>query len=133
LLPCGHIASAYDSKYGWPVTITDENMFDAPYGAPSAGPAPYRVYEITPRLVYAFGTSDNLGVRSTRFHLPSTDSAFDVQQRRVMCSSGAGSIGRPMASRPVPGLAPGGVHTAADLLGFGEPATPTRASADRSG
>lgn len=64
------IASAYDSKYGWPVTITGENMFDAPYGAPTAGPPPYRVYEITPRLVYAFGTSGSLGVRSTRFHLP---------------------------------------------------------------
>ena len=63
------IATAYDSKYGWPVTITDENMFDAPYGAPIAGPPPYRVYEITPTVVYAFGTSDNLGVRSTRFHL----------------------------------------------------------------
>jgi hypothetical protein len=61
------IASAYDSKYGWPVTITKQNMFDAPYGAPTAGPPPYRAYEITPRLVYAFGTSDNLGVRSTRF------------------------------------------------------------------
>ena len=64
------IATAYDSKYGWPVSITDENMFTAPYGAPTAGPPPYRVYEISPRLVYAFGTSDNLGVRSTRFHLP---------------------------------------------------------------
>ena len=63
------IATADDSKYGWPVTITDENMFDAPYGAPIAGPPPYRVYEITPTVVYAFGTSDNLGVRSTRFHL----------------------------------------------------------------
>jgi hypothetical protein len=64
------IASAYDRKYGWPVTITDQNMFDAPYGAPTAGPPPYRVYEITPRFVYAFGTSDNLGVRSTRFRFP---------------------------------------------------------------
>ena len=64
------VAAAYDSKYGWPVTITDENMFHAPYGAPTAGPPPYRVYEITPGLVYAFGTSDSLGVRSTRFHLP---------------------------------------------------------------
>ena len=63
------IAAAYDSKYGWPVTITDENMFDAPYGAPTAGAPPYRAYEIAPRFVYAFGTSDNLGVRSTRFHL----------------------------------------------------------------
>src|SRR5437868_1172830 len=34
------IASAYDSNYGWPVTITEENMFDAPYGAPTAGPPP---------------------------------------------------------------------------------------------
>lgn len=33
-------------------------------------PPPYRAYEITPRVVYAFGTSDNLGARSTRFHLP---------------------------------------------------------------
>ena len=64
------IASAYDSKYGWPVTITGQNMFDAPYGAPTAGPPPYRVYEITPKFVYAFGTSDNLGARSTRFHFP---------------------------------------------------------------
>jgi hypothetical protein len=61
------VAAAYDDKYGWPVTITDENMFGAPYGAPTAGPPPYRVYEIGPRLVYAFGTGDDLGVRSTRF------------------------------------------------------------------
>jgi uncharacterized pyridoxamine 5'-phosphate oxidase family protein len=63
------IAAAYDGKYGWPVTVTDENVFDAPYGAPTAGPPPYRAYEITPRFVYAFGTSDNLGARSTRFRL----------------------------------------------------------------
>ena len=61
------VAAAYGDKYGWPVTITDENMFDAPYGAPTAGSPPYRVYEITPRHVYAFGTGDDLGVRSTRF------------------------------------------------------------------
>lgn len=64
------IASAYGSKYNWPVTVTNENMFDAPYGAPAAGPPPYRAYEITPRLVYAFGTDNNLGVRSTRFRFP---------------------------------------------------------------
>lgn len=63
------VAAAYDEKYGWPLTITDENMFDAPYGAPTAGPPPYRAYEITPKLVYAFGTGDDLGVRSTRFRL----------------------------------------------------------------
>ena len=42
-------------------------MFDAPYGAPTAGPPPYRAYEITPSRAYAFGMNDNLGVRSTRF------------------------------------------------------------------
>lgn len=61
------VAAAYDDKYGWPVTITGDNTFDAPYGAPTAGAPPYRVYEITPRLVYAFGTGDDLGVRSTSF------------------------------------------------------------------
>jgi hypothetical protein len=43
------IAAAYDTKYGWPVTITDEGLFDAPYGAPTAGLPPYRPYAITPR------------------------------------------------------------------------------------
>ena len=61
------IAAAYDSKYGWPVTVTPGNMFDAPYGAPTAGPPPYRVYQVTPVAVYGFGTDDDLGVRSTRF------------------------------------------------------------------
>lgn len=61
------VATAYDDKYDWPVTITEENMFDVPYGAPTAGSPPYRVYEIAPRFVYAFGTGDDLGVRSTRF------------------------------------------------------------------
>lgn len=64
------IARAYEAKYGWPVTITAEGMFDAPYGAPTAGPPPYRAYAIIPTTVYAFGTSDNLGVRSTRFSFP---------------------------------------------------------------
>lgn len=66
------VAAAYADKYSWPVTITDENMFHAPYGAPTAGPPPYRVYEITPRLAYAFGTEDDLGVRSTRFRFAGT-------------------------------------------------------------
>lgn len=61
------VASAYERKHGWPVTVTDDNMFDAPYGAPTAGPPPYRVYQVIPRVAYGLGTSDNLGVRSTRF------------------------------------------------------------------
>ena len=67
------IAAAYDSKYDWPVTVTPSNMFDAPYGAPTAGPPPYRVYQITPVAVYGFGTDDHLGVRSTRFRFSDSD------------------------------------------------------------
>jgi len=61
------IGEAYQDKYGWPVTVTDDDAFTAPYGAPTAGHPPYRVYELTPAVAYAFGTGDNLGERSTRF------------------------------------------------------------------
>jgi Pyridoxamine 5'-phosphate oxidase len=61
------IGDAYRDKYGWPVTVTTDRAFDAPYGAPTAGPPPYRVYEITPAVAYAFGTGGNLGGRSTRY------------------------------------------------------------------
>ena len=67
------IAAAYNSKYGWPVTVTPQNAFDTPYGAPTAGPPPYRVYQITPVAVYGFGTDDHLGVRSTRFRFSDGD------------------------------------------------------------
>jgi hypothetical protein len=62
------IAGAYQDKYQWPLTITAGNAFDAPYGAPTAGGPPYRVYELTPTRAYAFGTSSNLAERSTRYH-----------------------------------------------------------------
>jgi Pyridoxamine 5'-phosphate oxidase len=61
------VGDAYQSKYGWPVTITADNAFDAPYGAPTAGLPPYRVYELVPEVAYAFGTDDKLGARSTRY------------------------------------------------------------------
>jgi Pyridoxamine 5'-phosphate oxidase len=60
------VADAYQEKYGWPVTVAADS-FDAPYGAPTAGNAPYRVYELTPTAAYAFGTANNLGERSTRY------------------------------------------------------------------
>jgi Pyridoxamine 5'-phosphate oxidase len=61
------VGDAYQDKYGWPVTVTADNAFDAPYGAPTAGHPPYRVYELTPAVAYAFGTGSNLGERSTRY------------------------------------------------------------------
>jgi hypothetical protein len=60
------IAEAYRSKYGWPVTVTD-GAFDAPYGAPTAGPPPYHPYEITPATVFGFGTADEYAGRATRY------------------------------------------------------------------
>jgi Pyridoxamine 5'-phosphate oxidase len=60
------VAAAYQDKYAWPVTVAG-NVFNAPYGAPTAGQPPYRVYELIPTVAYAFGTANNLGARSTRF------------------------------------------------------------------
>jgi hypothetical protein len=60
------IGEAYQDKYRWPVTVVGD-AFHAPYGAPTAGHPPYRVYELTPAAAYAFGTDNNLGERSTRF------------------------------------------------------------------
>lgn len=60
------IAEAYRAKYGWPVTVTG-GAFDAPYGAPTAGPPPYLPYEITPSTVFAFGTANGYGSRTTRY------------------------------------------------------------------
>jgi hypothetical protein len=60
------VAEAYRVKYSWPVTVTD-GAFDAPYGAPTAGPPPYHPHQITPATVYAFGTADSYAGRATRY------------------------------------------------------------------
>jgi hypothetical protein len=60
------VAQAYRTKYDWPVTVTG-GAFDAPYGAPTAGPPPYLPYEITPATVFAFGAADEYAGRTTRF------------------------------------------------------------------
>jgi Pyridoxamine 5'-phosphate oxidase len=60
------VAAAYDAKYGWPVTIV-HGAFDAPYGAPTAGPPPYEVLEVRPSRVYAFGIDEEHAPRTTRW------------------------------------------------------------------
>jgi nitroimidazol reductase NimA-like FMN-containing flavoprotein (pyridoxamine 5'-phosphate oxidase superfamily) len=60
------VADAYISKYEWPVTVSD-GAFDAPYGAPTAGPPPYQVFRINPGVVFGFGTDEALAPRSTRW------------------------------------------------------------------
>jgi hypothetical protein len=61
------IAEAYHDKYDWPVTLRGDGAYDAPYGAPSAGPPPYRPYAVVPSVVYGFGTDDSHYARSTRW------------------------------------------------------------------
>jgi Pyridoxamine 5'-phosphate oxidase len=60
------VAEAYRAKYDWPVTVTGDG-FDAPYGAPTAGPPPYQPYEITPASVFGFGVAEELAGRATRW------------------------------------------------------------------
>ncbi len=60
------VAAEYLAKYEWPAEVKD-GAFDAPYGAPTAGPPPYLVYEIVPQVVFGFGTDDPLAPHSTRW------------------------------------------------------------------
>lgn len=61
------IAAAYQRKYSWPVSVTRDGAFDASFGAPAAGPPPYRVYAFEPITVWGFGTDDRYATRSTRW------------------------------------------------------------------
>ena len=60
------VGAAYVDKSGWPAAVED-GAFTAPYGAPTAGPPPYHVYEIVGRVGYAFGLDDEFGPRTTRW------------------------------------------------------------------
>jgi hypothetical protein len=47
------VGTAYDEKYGWPLTIKN-GAYDAPYAAATAGPAPYELYRVQPTIVFGF-------------------------------------------------------------------------------
>jgi hypothetical protein len=59
------VAGAYAAQ-GWPAYVHD-GVLDAPYSAPTTGPAPYDVYALRPRLVLAFGASEATVNGSTRY------------------------------------------------------------------
>jgi hypothetical protein len=59
------IARAYADQ-GWPAYVHD-GVLDAPYSAPWTGPAPYDVYEVTPSVVFAFGTGEENVNHGTRY------------------------------------------------------------------
>ena len=61
------VADAYDAKYGWPLTIRSDGAFDAPYGAPSAGPPPYLPHRLTPTTAFGLGIKEPYGATRWRF------------------------------------------------------------------
>jgi hypothetical protein len=58
--------AAFCRSVGWPVEARGGTL-DAPYHAPTTGPAPYDVYEMTLRKVFALGITDEGVSRCTRF------------------------------------------------------------------
>jgi nitroimidazol reductase NimA-like FMN-containing flavoprotein (pyridoxamine 5'-phosphate oxidase superfamily) len=59
------VAEVYASKYQWPVTVRDGAFWAD--GAPTAGPPPYDVYEVTPTTAFGFGTDETFGATRWRF------------------------------------------------------------------
>jgi hypothetical protein len=59
------VAEVYLSKYGWQVTVRDGAFYGD--GAPTAGPPPYEVYEVTPTTVFSFGTDESYGANRWHF------------------------------------------------------------------
>ena len=71
------VSQAYDGKYGWQVDVEDGALYGQ--GAPTAGPPPYHVFRISPRIAYAFpgvegaeapAVSDEAVVTPTRWTFP---------------------------------------------------------------
>jgi len=63
----GRIAEAYRAQ-GWGASVLDgEASLTADYSAPSAGPPPWDVYEVTPETVFAIGTTEPYGATRWRF------------------------------------------------------------------
>ena len=60
------IAEAYASAYDWHVTVRAGALHDAE-GAPTAGPPPYDVYEMTPTTAFGFGTDESFSPTRWRF------------------------------------------------------------------
>ena len=58
--------AAFCRAVNWPVTARG-GVLDAPYHAPTTGPAPYDVYEMTLRKVFAIGTNEEAIAHCTRF------------------------------------------------------------------
>lgn len=60
------VAAGFRATYGWDVEA-DGDALIAPYGAPTAGPPPYRAFALDPHVVHAVGTAAPFTGRSTRW------------------------------------------------------------------
>ena len=58
-------ADAYETKYGWPVTVREGALYGD--GAPTAGPSPYAVYEVLPTTAFGFPTGGTFTPTRWRF------------------------------------------------------------------
>jgi Pyridoxamine 5'-phosphate oxidase len=65
------VADACASIYGWQVTVR-EGAFHAAGGAPTAGPPPYDVYEVTPAVAFGLPVGEGIVPTRWRFREPST-------------------------------------------------------------
>jgi Pyridoxamine 5'-phosphate oxidase len=59
------VAERYATIYDWHVTVRDGAFHDTG-GAPTAGPPPYEVYEVTPRTAFGLPVGESFG--PTRWH-----------------------------------------------------------------
>ena len=59
------LAEVYGAQ-GWQPTVRNGGFY-AEYSAPSAGPPPWDLYEVTPTTVYALGTAEPYGATRWRF------------------------------------------------------------------
>lgn len=64
------VAVAYRDKYHWPGDVDGATRaWTAPFRAPTAGQPPFHVYRLEAHTIHAFGTSDELAQRSSRWTL----------------------------------------------------------------
>ena len=59
------LAGLYDAQ-GWPATVRD-GALTAPYSAPSAGPPPWDLYELTPTTAFGVASAEPHGAMRWRF------------------------------------------------------------------
>lgn len=60
-----HLAAQYRAQ-GWPATVKD-GAFTAEYSAPSAGPAPWDLWVLTPTVAFGVATAEPYGAMRWRF------------------------------------------------------------------